>query len=194
MEEKIYASQWLKIGNDEYFEHDEDTAKREAAEYLGNDEIHLLFDLVVAGKIPKYARNHTRFLDIMERALTGDYCLDEGIRLKQYKWVVRFSRGLDCRLQRGIKFLVREKQYDSILLVGRCIGTGDKKGFKIYADAVLTLMADYKEGSGSENAITCLLDLDIEVTMQVEEYFKTHNMPEAKKHWTEMRQSLRRRA
>lgn len=203
MSDKLYVSQWLKIGQgkDRKRGEGEKEAKAAALPQLGDDELDLLFQLVEREDKSLGSWGTDELIRMMHTGLKPAKTLNLLIKGKRNKLVREYiSLGLNpdnyarmprAQVAKAIKYFCAQRDYDNLLLLGRHLVMFKKPMVQYYVAMVLGLWGEYKYGEGGPaHAVSCLIAMGPEVTMQVEEFLKTANVPDAKKRWEESRKKL----
>jgi len=199
MADKLYASQWLKIGgSNEWQNHSVKMAAQTAAlKLLEKPELDILFQLVEqqSGETPWGKDEFTVMLD----EAFGVKRTFEELRSRDLdNWIASYVSGNSTLIspwlvRHSLLYFFGKKDYDHLLVIGACVHAHKPRYLTMYVDAMLELLQEYRYGKGTPaNPVSCLIGLGPEVAMKVEAYFKKHTLPDAQRRWNEFRQAMSR--
>ncbi|MCM8832450.1 MAG: hypothetical protein NC816_00780 [Candidatus Omnitrophica bacterium] len=193
MTKKLYASQWMKITGKTSEESSK--LKEKLFAQLDDKEIKLLFDLsrsveyapsvgYCSADLAELAVNTIgidRTLNILNEQKDGRTMLS--LLRKRESNLYKFHKKL---IENILDYGIKERDYDTLLLLGRHIVMHYPKYLNKYVKSMLPLLKEYKYGEGKPaNPVSCLAYLSPEVEVKVKRYMKYHKLTDALKRWKE---------
>ena len=198
--EKLYVSQWLKVGKELPNRVDSMAARQAALANLGGEELTLLFQLVKQGDNAVKDYDEEEMLRMLHEVFRPGKVVHMLIERKDNTWLRKYlslTFGRDSaqisnlQYRRGIAYLVESKDYDNLLLLGRFIVMFREPMLDEYVDLILGMMKEYKYGEGGPaNPVSCLIAMGPKVTQKVGKFLKDSDLPDAMKRWKEFNNKL----